>query len=108
MRYQSLTATTSVKCEHCGIRVHAEQLYFPTPAHRQQLQDGKAYHFSVQRTSLVGTTEVIVDAVYQTVCSQPCYDKALARTVPRVVAEIQHVSFDAKGLHGYVRAAVEV
>lgn len=108
MRYQSLTAKTTVKCEHCGIRVPAEQLYFPTPAHRQQLQAGNAYHFFVQRSSLVGTTAVIVDAVYQTVCSQPCYDKALARTVPRVVAEIQHVSFDAKGLVGHVSAVVEV
>lgn len=99
MRYQSLTAQTTARCEACGRRVTEDTLFYPGPEHQRQLQGGNAYHFIVQQGRGV---EVVVDAAYQTVCSKKCYEQALPESLQRIVAEIQRVSFDAKGLPGTV------
>ena len=105
MRYQPLTATTTVLCEGCNRRVPHDQLYFPSPVDHVQLALGNAYHFTASR-SLSGGVEVVVDQIFHTVCSPACYERAMAKKAPKVVAEIQRASFDDKGLRGHVRAAV--
>ena len=64
---------TTVKCEGCGRRLTADQLYWPQADIPQLLASGECF-----RWSLDWADRVTINVVYSTVCSPACLKQATA------------------------------
>lgn len=82
MRTQAYVGTTTVKCEGCGKRILASQMWVGNPSYPKRMMGGEAFCFIV----LDNTIHLL--RTMNTVCSAACNVRAKTEKMPKVAEEL--------------------